>query len=92
MEIEEKLALDAFKTDAESHIRIRHELCRALCKERHCLRICPGKLYRYSQELDEIQVEYAGCLECGTCRVGCNLRAIEWHYPRGAFGVQYRYG
>jgi ferredoxin like protein len=92
MEVEEKLAIDAFKTDVESHIRIRHEVCRLRCKERHCLRVCPGKLYRYNQELDEIQVEFAGCLECGTCRVACLAEAIEWHYPGGAFGVQYRYG
>jgi ferredoxin like protein len=92
MEVEEKLALDAFKTDSESHIRIRHDICRARCRTRHCLRICPGKLYRYEEALDEIHVEHAGCLECGTCRMGCRHGALEWSYPRGGHGVQYRYG
>ena len=92
MGVEEKLALDAFKTDSESHIRIAHEICRTRCKPRYCLRICPAKLYQYNQELDEIQVEFAGCLECGTCRVGCRFGAIEWMYPRGGYGVQYRCG
>jgi ferredoxin like protein len=92
MTVEDKLALDAFKTDAESHIRVVHELCRSRCRVRHCLRICPGKLYRYNEALDEIEVEFAGCLECGTCRIGCSHGAIDWRYPRGGYGVQYRCG
>ena len=92
MEVEEKLALDAFKTDTESHIRIKHDICRRQCKRRYCLHVCPAKLYQYNQDLDEIQVEFSGCLECGTCRVGCQHEAIEWSFPRGGYGVQYRYG
>jgi ferredoxin-like protein FixX len=37
-------------------------------------------------------VEYAGCLECGTCKIACTLKAIIWDYPKGEFGVQYRFG
>jgi ferredoxin like protein len=92
MEVDEKLALDAFKNDSESHIRIKHEICRTRCNRRYCLYVCPAKLYRYDEELDEIQVEFAGCLECGTCRVGCRYEAVEWGYPRGGYGVRYRYG
>lgn len=92
MRIDEKLALDAMKTDKESHIIIRHEICRKKCTTKHCLVVCPGHLYSYNEELDEIVVEFAGCLECGTCMVACQEGAIEWVYPKGEYGVQYRYG
>ncbi len=92
MRIDEKLAIDAFKTDKESHIRINHDICRTKCTVRHCLFVCPGHLYEYNRESDEIKVEYTGCLECGTCKIACRDGAIEWTYPRGEYGVQYRHG
>jgi ferredoxin like protein len=90
MKIEEKLALDAFKTDKESHITINHAVCRTECKDRPCLFVCPARLYSYNEVTDEVAVEYAGCLECGTCRIAC--KALEWNYPKGDYGVQYRFG
>ncbi len=92
MRIDEKLALDAFKTDKESHITIDHEICRSKCTAKHCLTVCPGHLYTFNEDENEIVVEYAGCLECGTCMIACAPGAITWRYPRGDFGVQYRYG
>jgi ferredoxin like protein len=92
MRIDEKLAIDAFKTDKESHIKINHEICRSKCKVKYCLFICPGHLYSYNEETDEVVVEFAGCLECGTCKVACIEDAIDWTYPKGEFGVQYRFG
>lgn len=92
MKIDEKLALDAFKTDRESHILIDHDICRSKCTARPCLTICPGHLYAFNEEEKEITVEYAGCLECGTCLIACTEGAIKWSYPKGDFGVQYRYG
>jgi len=91
MEPADKLSLDAFKTDQKSHIIIHQELCRA-CEFKPCLSICPGGLYSVSEETGEVRVEYAGCLECGSCRVACPHEALEWNYPRGGFGVLYRYG
>jgi ferredoxin like protein len=92
MNVEEKLAIDAFKTDTESHITINHEVCRSKCKVRYCIALCPGHLYSYNEELREMVVEFAGCLECGTCKIACIEGAIEWVYPRGEFGVQFRFG
>jgi ferredoxin like protein len=92
MKIDEKLAIDAFKTDKESHIKIDQAICRSKCRVRYCLFVCPGHLYSYDKERDEMLVEFAGCLECGTCRVACIESAIDWVYPRGEYGVQYRCG
>ncbi|MBU1208420.1 MAG: hypothetical protein KKH04_16085 [Proteobacteria bacterium] len=30
-----------------------------------------------------ISVAYEGCLECGSCRIGCPHLNIEWRFPRG---------
>lgn len=89
---EEKLVLNAFKPDQESHIIIDHEVCRRACKTKYCTRICPAELYRYDEDNDQVRVEHSGCLECGTCIVGCKPGAIRWRYPRGGHGIQYRYG
>ena len=92
MKVEEKIALDAIKNDKESHITLDQKVC-AGCKERFCIYGCPGHLYSLSDETGEMVVEYAGCLECGTCRVVCRTGGIvRWTYPRGTFGVSYRQG
>jgi ferredoxin like protein len=91
MDPADKLSVDIFKNDQDAHIVIRQEICRQ-CEFKPCLCICPGGLYSVSEETGEILIEYTGCLECGSCRVACPLGALEWRYPRGGFGVQYRYG
>lgn len=91
MKVEEKIALNAIKKDRESHIGLDQERC-GRCKERWCVSVCPGHLYALNTETGEMVVEYAGCLECGTCKIACRYGSISWKYPRGEFGVQYRYG
>ncbi|MDR2018010.1 MAG: 4Fe-4S dicluster domain-containing protein [Syntrophobacterales bacterium] len=91
MKIDEKLAIDAFKTDKESHIIINHTICFG-CVLSPCLFVCPAHLYSRNEENNEIMVEYAGCLECGTCLIACAEGALAWSYPKGEYGVQYRYG
>lgn len=91
MDPDSKLALDAFKNDEEPHISIRQEICKG-CVQKYCLYICPGGLYSINEETGELLNEYTGCLECSSCRVSCPYGALEWNYPRGGFGVQYRYG
>ena len=91
MDIKSKIAINVVKNDKDSHIKINQTLCKQ-CQERFCLYACPGHLYELNKETSEIQVEFAGCLECGTCQLACIYKAIEWNYPKGEFGVQYRYG
>ncbi|NLI13257.1 MAG: ferredoxin family protein, partial [Peptococcaceae bacterium] len=53
---------------------------------------CPACLYTLKED-GELSFDYAGCLECGTCRIICPKEgAISWQYPRGGFGVSFRYG
>ncbi len=91
MSVEERLALNKFELDeGHPHILVNHEICREKCTLQPCLFVCPAKLY--SEQNGEIIVEWAGCLECGTCQVACDYEALTWHYPRGTFGINYRYG
>lgn len=90
--IEEKLYADRFKTDSSSHLIIKdQEICRR-CPEKWCNYFCPASVYEFDEENQVNLVAYEGCLECGTCRIGCPYLNIEWLYPRGGFGIQHRYG
>lgn len=91
-EAAELLGLNRFTVDEDSaHIILDKETCRN-CKEKPCLLVCPAVLYKIDKT-GEITFDYAGCLECGTCRVMCkNKGIIKWEYPRGTFGVHFRYG
>jgi len=91
MNIEAKLGLDVFGLDKKPHITIDQQVCQAVCKLRPCLFVCPAHLYTLDPE-GRVQVNWEGCLECGTCLIACQDKGLEWHYPRAGFGVQYRFG
>jgi ferredoxin like protein len=91
MKVEEKIALDAIKNDRESHIKLDQKIC-GTCPERMCIPVCPGHLYSLNEETGDMVVEYAGCLECGSCKIACIYKSIDWDYPADGYGVQYRYG
>ena len=86
---EEALALNKFSVDeGQPHIAVEKSIC-ARCTGRACLVVCPARLYRLKD--GQITFEFAGCLECGTCRVMCSLGGItNRNYPRASFGVTYR--
>ncbi len=91
-QIEQKLYLLQFQTDSESHlVIIDQETCRH-CPEKWCNYFCPAAVYEFDESSGLNLVAYEGCVECGTCRIGCPYRNIAWRYPRGGFGVQHRYG
>lgn len=53
---------------------------------------CPAGLYK-TDPSGAMRFDYAGCLECGTCRILCkNTILTKWEYPQGTFGVEYRHG
>ena len=54
--------------------------------------ICPAGLYKRDGE-GRKTFDYAGCLECGTCRIACGDTIIrKWENPQPSMGVEYRYG
>lgn len=52
---------------------------------------CPAGLYK--RDDNGFHFDYAGCLECGTCRILCGKTILKkWQFPNGTFGVEFRYG
>jgi ferredoxin like protein len=91
LSIQDRLGLNVFELDKEAHITVDNELCRD-CQLKPCLHSCPAKLYEFEEE---VHFNYEGCLECGTCFIVCHQmgnKGVNWSYPRGGFGVYYRYG
>lgn len=88
--IKDKLSLDTFKAAKESHLKVNQELCQK-CEARCCLWVCPAGVYTQNEK-GVISIEFEACLECGTCLLACPHSAIEWSYPKGGFGVQFKYG
>lgn len=56
------------------------------------VRACPAGLYKVDTEGGQ-QVDFAGCLECGTCRIiAASTIVASWQYPGATMGIEYRYG
>jgi len=54
--------------------------------------VCPAALYKINEDM-VFSFDYAGCLECGTCRIACGDTIIsKWENPQPSMGVAYRYG
>ena len=84
-----KLATTEHKPDPEPHIVIEKELCHT-CEGKPCTIVCPAGLYVWENE--QITHSCEGCLECGSCKIICRPGAITWRYPRGGYGVRFRWG
>ncbi len=89
MNIENIQQLTQFIIDEKPHIVIDKEICRS-CDHRACVQSCPANCYTWNEETNLMSVVYETCLECGTCYVVCDKGAVDWTYPRGGYGVNYR--
>lgn len=76
-----------YDIDAKAHILVDTKKC-DLCEHKGCITCCPAGCY--SWEAGKLNFVFEACLECGTCYIICDMKAIEWNYPRGGFGVCYR--
>lgn len=90
--VTERLARDHFELDEdESHIEVDQALARATGVGKLLVQVCPAHVYGEAPD-GTITIEYAACLECGTCRAVAPPGVLTWHYPRGGFGIRYREG
>lgn len=85
-----KLGMDVFKEDNEFHIKIVPGREKDPLLKRAVI-VCPAGLYSETAT-GEIVVATDGCLECGTCLLVCGEDVLEWSYPSGGSGVQFRFG
>jgi ferredoxin like protein len=52
----------------------------------------PAYAFDNYQLKKEKKYNYEGCLECGSCKFACPKGAVDFSYPRGGYGVYYKYG
>lgn len=90
--VPERLARNVYQTDEEeSHIEVNQDIARATGTGKLLVKVCPAHVY--SEEPDgRISVEYAACLECGTCLAVAAPGALTWRYPRSGMGIEFREG
>jgi ferredoxin like protein len=90
--VEEKLFQNRYLVDAgRPHIKVRpHEIpSKALLSLTYT---CPAGCYSQNDK-GQVEITVDGCFECGTCRVvTAKTGEVEWDYPRGGFGVLYKFG
>jgi ferredoxin-like protein FixX len=89
--VDDYLGLNKYSVDEDhAHIVLSEQLpAEEFLK---LIKVCPAALYRYDAS-GTPSFDYAGCLECGTCRIACGDTIIErWENPRPTMGVEYRYG
>lgn len=89
--VDQKLSIDKFYVDEENaHIVLKENPGDAEFNK--LVLACPAGLYKIDDKGVK-SFDYAGCLECGTCRVLCGKTILEkWEYPMGTLGIEYRFG
>ncbi|MEW6662531.1 MAG: ferredoxin family protein [Bacillota bacterium] len=89
---EDPLRFLQINQDNRSHISIKDEQkCREKCDNKPCTFICPSEVFNWDWEEEEISFKYQRCIECGVCAIACPQANIFLEYPRGGYGVQYKY-
>jgi len=75
------LATNRYEVDEENaHIQLAEELPEDEFDK--LIRVCPGALYKRDEEGRQT-FDYAGCLECGTCRIACgDTIVVKWENPQ----------
>jgi ferredoxin like protein len=90
--VEEKLYQNRYLIDAgRPHITVRpHEVPSPVLLS--LTKICPAGCYEQNAK-GQVEITPDGCLECGTCRIlGEPGGEISWSYPRGGYGVLFKFG
>lgn len=93
VELEDKLFLIRFTPDEKSHLVVTDpKVCRQRCAGKNCTAFCPAGVYKWMPKEQLLIVSYEDCVECGACRISCPFGNVDWRYPRGGYGVSYKYG
>ena len=90
MSVNDKLLKTRFVVDSGlPHITVDTSVC-GQCPEGPCLIVCPAQCFQ--REEQKLIFSWESCVECGSCRIVCSRDAVSWSYPRGGFGVCFRFG
>lgn len=92
MMIENKLGTNRYyANEHENHITI-DKAYPDKTEKMKLVKACPAGLYKLDDQ-DNLQLDYLGCLECGTCRVLSGGKIVkDWNHPIGGYGVEFCQG
>jgi ferredoxin like protein len=90
--IEDKLYQNRYLVDAgRAHIKVREHTA-PTAPLLALLTACPARCYELNDK-GQVEITVDGCVECGTCRVIAEPSGdIEWSYPRGGYGILFKFG
>lgn len=90
--VEDKLFFNRYLVDVgRPHIKVRQHTTPSP-QLLTMLKACPAACYELNDK-GQVDIVVDGCIECGTCRVICEESGdIEWSYPRGGYGVLFKFG
>lgn len=92
LNVEEKLFQNRYRVDTgRAHIAVRDAKTCVSCGGKACTVCCPAGCWRIDDS-GGIELVVDGCLECGTCRLICDQNNVDWNYPRGGFGILFKFG
>ena len=90
--VDELIGVNKYNVDEENaHIELNKENLDD-AEFQKLVRVCPAALYKVDEDGHK-SFDYAGCLECGTCRICCEETIVsKWDMPQPEMGVVYRCG
>ena len=94
--VEAKLGTLEWKKQPEANIHLKNagadSPCVTKCDSKPCTTVCPAKVYEWEADHKKVIVNYENCIECGACRMLCPFDNIKCVWPKGGFGVKYKFG
>ena len=89
--VDEYLAVNKYEVDeGNPHITLADDLDDTEFDK--LVKVCPAALYKIGED-GATSFDYAGCLECGTCRIACEGTIVKkWVNPGPTMGIEYRCG
>lgn len=92
VKVEEKLFQNRYQVDpGRPHIKV-HPHTVPTPALLSMTKLCPAGCYA-TNDHGQVEITVDGCVECGTCRIVTQAtNDIEWNYPRGGFGVLFKFG
>ena len=90
--LEEKLGVNKYYVnEGHPHIEIIHDYP-DMKEKMKLVNACPAGLYTLNDD-GTLAFDYAGCVECGTCRVLCGKTIVtKWEYTDDTKGIEFRQG